>query len=79
MYNYVHSSIIHTSPKLETIQVFQMVEYIIELWHIHKEYYLAMKTSGQMIYVSGMNLINITLNKKVSYATIYYAIPFIFS
>ena len=58
----IYSSIIHSSQKVETIQ---MDEKINKMCYIHKEYYAVTKKDGVVIHVTWINLENIQFSRSV--------------
>ncbi|CAM9981678.1 unnamed protein product [Rangifer tarandus platyrhynchus] len=58
----IYSSIIHSSQKVETIQ---MDEKINKMCYIHKEYYSVTKKDGVVIHVTWINLENIQFSHSV--------------
>lgn len=74
----VYSSVIHSSPKVDTIYMFSSDEWINKIQYILKtQYYSAMKRNKILINATEwINLENIVLSERnQSKKTTYYMIP----
>ena len=82
LYINVHSSIIHNSPKVQTIQYPSTNEWINKMWYTHMvEYYSSIKRVKikKMLThaTTWVNFENIMLSKRsLTQMTTYYRIPF---